>query len=107
MLSYYKVGGLPLCFNHLFFTPLMRRNSQPRVMGMAEHVIPETGWMKLAAVYPYTHTEEDIITYYTGSHRGSAEEQDKQLGLHEEDFIIMRVWAAFWLPWEDALGLFK
>lgn len=80
------------------------RHSCPRIMGMAECRAPDTGQMKLIAVY-YSHilTSQErwipqAIKGLTGIRLNTG--VNKQ-GLWKADFIVTKAWSALWFLWED------
>ena len=44
-------SGINGCFNHLLFNAIGEREFHPRVSGMARHTTPDSGQMRLTAVY--------------------------------------------------------
>lgn len=105
-------SGINGCFNHLLFSAIGERDSHPRVTGMARHTTPDSGQMRLTAVYwSSTLTAMGRRTPHTGPHKGCTwgwiNNQELCIGWGAGFFVVSRGQSALWFPWEDVTSLFE
>lgn len=92
-------------FACLLFTLLVREGLCPGVMGVAKHIAPNTGKMRLVAVY-CSGKEDTDPPELSKSCTWEQSEQCMSRGWGT-GFVVTRGWSASWILQEDMIGLSK
>lgn len=80
-----------------FYSPLVKK-------GLAEHMTPDTGQIKIGSSLLHTHSPCEDITSHAGPRGGCCTpEPSGPAGgvVWEADCVVSMGWGGPWFPWED------
>lgn len=84
---------------------MVREGFYAMFMGMAQHMTPNTGLMRLIVVY--SPGEERKILHHAGLNGGVLRNRVNKQTLWRAGFIVARAWSNFLFLQMDMIGLFE